>query len=70
MFHLENEVNDYVICLHLTNLKLTYQNDKSILSEFYISLRLESLILSYSYESVSQWYKVIFNLQLKQVLAS
>lgn len=69
-FKLELEPIDYQISIHLVNLKLTYQDDKSILAEVYISMRLACLVESYGYDSVSKLYKLIFNLPLKRIKAA
>lgn len=69
-FELYNETTDYQISLHLNNLKLTYQNDKSILAEVYISVRLNQLVEYYGYKAVKPIYKLVFNLPLKQVKAA
>jgi hypothetical protein len=60
-----NEPIDYIVCNQLNNLKLSYHNDKDLMSEFYIALHINNLVFTYGYEIVSMCYNLVFGLKLE-----
>ena len=62
-----NEPIDYIVCNQLNNILLTYSGKADLLSEYYLMLQVNNLVVTYGYETVASCYKLVFGLRLEMV---
>lgn len=62
-----NEPIDYIVSNQLNNILLTYAGKSDLLSEYYLMLHVNNLIITYGYETVANNYKLVFGLKLEKV---
>jgi hypothetical protein len=65
-----NEPIDYIVSNQLNNILLTYAGKADLLSEYYLMLQVNNLVITYGYETVASNYKLVFGLKLELVKAS